>query len=288
MADYAKQAKAQNVNIVSKFESSLEELLAVLGKSDVNVMAPGTAMNIYKSSGALQSTQVAEGAEITASTHKMELKKTVELTYSKYRKVTGIETIGKLGYDIAVLGSNEAMLKDVQKAVRASIYTGIKTGTGTVESAAGSTFQQQVAAAWGALSAKFEDEAATPVFFANPTDVAGYLGTANVTTQTAFGMSYLKNFMGLGNLLIDSNVAAGTVIATACENIDVVSADISAIPEMDMTTDRGGVIAVHNGARYANAGIETVMYCGLSVFPVFLDRVIKSTVAAATTGGGTD
>lgn len=284
MADYAKQAKAQNVNIVSKFESSLEELLAVLGKSDVNVMAPGTAMNIYKSTGALQSTQVAEGAEITASTHKMELKKTVELTYSKYRKITGIETIGKLGYDIAVLGSNEAMLKDVQKAVRTSIYTGIKTGTGTVESAAGSTFQQQVAAAWGALSAKFEDEAATPVFFANPTDVAGYLGTANVTTQTAFGMSYLKNFMGLGNLLIDSNVAAGTVIATACENIDVVSADISAIPEMDMTTDRSGIIAVHNGARYANAGIETVMYCGLSVFPVFLDRVIKSTVS---TGGGT-
>lgn len=284
MADYAKQAKAQDVNIVSKFESKLTELLGVLGKSDVNVMAPGTAIKIYKSSGALTSAQVAEGAEITASTHKMELKSTVELTYSKYRKVTGIEPIGKMGYDIAVLGSNEAMLKDVQKAVRASIYAGIKTGTGAVESAAGSSFQQQVAAAWGAMAAKFEDEAATPVFFANPVNVAAYLGSANVTTQTAFGMSYLQNFMGLGNLFIDSNVPAGTVIATAVENLDVVAADVSAVPEMEFATDGSGIIGVHNGARYANAGIETVMVCGLSVFPVFLDRVFKSTVAEAESG----
>lgn len=82
-------------------------------------------MNIYKSSGELKAEQVAEGAEIAASTHKMSLGKTVELTYSKYRKVTGIESIGKLGYDVAVLGSNEAMLRDVQKAVRKSIYDGI-------------------------------------------------------------------------------------------------------------------------------------------------------------------
>lgn len=281
MADFAKQAKAQNVNIVNKFESNLAELLAVLGKSDVSVMAPGTAMNIYKSSGELKSEQVAEGAEIPASTHKMSLSKTVELTYDKYRKVTGIESIGKMGYDVAVLGSNEAMLRDVQKAVRKSIYDGIKAGTGAKECAAGSTFQQQVAAAWGAMQAKFEDEAATPVFFANPVDVAGYLGSANVTTQTAFGMSYLQGFMGLGNLLIDSNVPEGAVLATAAENIDVAAADVAAIPGMDLTCDRSGIIGVHNGARYANAGIETVMYCGLACFPVFLDRVFKVTVAAS-------
>lgn len=281
MADFAKQAKAQNVNIVNKFEGNLAELLAVLGKSDVNVMAPGTAMNIYKSSGELKTEQVAEGAEITASTHKMSLSKTVELTYAKYRKITGIESIGKMGYDVAVLGSNEAMLRDVQKAVRKSVYDGIKTGTGAAECAEGSTFQQQVAAAWGAMQAKFEDEAATPVFFANPEDVAGYLGAANITTQTAFGMSYLQSFMGLGNLLIDSNVPAGTVIATAAENIDVAAANVAAIPGMDLTCDRSGIIGVHNGARYANAGIETVMYCGLSCFPVYLDRVFKVTVSAS-------
>lgn len=274
---FAKQAKAQNINIVNKFESTLAELLAVLGKSDVNVMAPGTAMNIYKSAGALQAGTVAENGEIPASAIKMELEKTVELTYSKYRKLTGIESVGKLGYDIAVLGSNEAMLREVQAKVRKSIYDGIALGTGE---ATGATFQAAVANAWGKVTEAFEGEAATPVFFANPMDVAGYLGTANIITQSAFGMNYVKDFMGLGNVLIDSNVPAGTVYGTACENIDVVAANVAAIPGMELHTDRSGIIAVHNGAKYDHGALESVAYSGLAVFPVFLDRVVKATISA--------
>lgn len=277
MAQFAKQAKAQNVNIVNKFESTLADLLAVLGKSDVNVMAPGTAMNIYKSAGTLSTAAVAENAEIPASAIKMELEKTVELTYSKYRKLTGIESVGKLGYDIAVLGSNEAMLREVQAAVRKTIYTGIATGTGT---ATGTNFQSAIANAWGKVTEAFQGEAATPVFFANPMDVAGYLGTANIITQSAFGMNYVKDFMGLGNVLIDSNVPAGTVYGTACENLDIVAANVAAIPGMDLHTDRSGIIAVHNGAKYENGALQTVAFSGLAVFPVFLDRVVKSTISA--------
>lgn len=277
MAQFAKQAKAQNVNIVNKFESTLADLLAVLGKSDVNVMAPGTAMNIYKSAGTLSTAAVAENAEIPASAIKMELEKTVELTYSKYRKLTGIESVGKLGYDIAVLGSNEAMLREVQAAVRKTIYTGIATGTGT---ATGTNFQSAIANAWGKVTEAFQGEAATPVFFANPMDVAGYLGTANIITQSAFGMNYVKDFMGLGNVLIDSNVPAGTVYGTACENLDIVAANVAAIPGMDLHTDRSGIIAVHNGAKYENGALQTVAFSGLAVFPVFLDRVVKATISA--------
>lgn len=278
MADFAKQAKAQNINVVNKFESNIKELLAVLGKSDVSVMAPGTAMTIYKSAGTLASGTVAENGEIPASDIKMQPEKVVELTYSKYRKLTGIESIGKKGYDIAVAGSNTAMLKDVQAAVRKSIYDGIKLGTGTATGA--TTFQMACAKAWGEVTKAFEGEAATPVFFANPIDVAEYLGAAAVTTQTAFGMQYIQNFMGLGHVLIDTNVPEGTVIGTAVENIDVCAASIDSIPGMDMTTDGSGIIAVHNGAKYENGAIQTVAYCGLAAFPVFLDRVVKATFSA--------
>ena len=51
MADLAIQAKAQEVNAVAKFTSDLHNLLELLGKEDVNVVAPGTAFRIYKSSG---------------------------------------------------------------------------------------------------------------------------------------------------------------------------------------------------------------------------------------------
>lgn len=278
MADFAKQAKAQNINIVNKFESTLKELLAVLGKSDVNVMAPGTAMNIYKSAGTLENGTVAAGAEIPVSNITMELEKTVELVYEKHRKLTPIEEIGKKGYDIAVSGSNTSMLKDVQGNVRKSIYDGIKLGTGKAEGA--TTLQMACGKAWGQVVKAFEGEAATPVFFANPIDAGDYLGQANIITQSAFGMNYIKDFMGLGNLIIDSNVPEGTVIGTACENIDICAADISAIPGMDMTVDRSGIIAVHNGAKYENGAIQTVAYCGLAAFPVFLDRVVKATFAA--------
>ncbi len=140
MADFARQALAQDVNIVNKFEGDLAALLAVLGKSDVQVMAPGTAVKVYKAKGSLSDAAVAEGAEIPVSGYEMELAEVGELAYSKYRNVTPIEAIGKQGYNVAVGGTNAAMLKDLQKRVRKSIYDGIAKSTGT----------------------------ATPVFFANP------------------------------------------------------------------------------------------------------------------------
>lgn len=41
-------ARAQDINFVTKFEADLHNLLALLGKTEVQVMAPGTAFKIYK------------------------------------------------------------------------------------------------------------------------------------------------------------------------------------------------------------------------------------------------
>lgn len=270
-------AKAQDINFVTKFESDLHNLLAVLGKSEVQVMAPGSAFKIYNTSGTLPAAAVAEKALIPDAGITTDNGTVVELTYKKYRNLTSIEKIGKIGFDAAVGASNDALLKLIQKYVRQTIYTGIATGTGT---ATGATFQAKVAAAAGAVAVKFEDEAYTPVFFANPTDAYGYLGTANITIQQASGLAYLANFMGIGNVILDSNVAAGTVIGTAVENLEVVAANVAEIPGMDLTMDRSGIIGVHTGALYENGAIQTVAYCGLAVKPVFLDRIVKATAGA--------
>lgn len=270
-------AKAQDINFVTKFESDLHNLLAVLGKSEVQVMAPGSAFKIYNTSGTLSAATVAEKALIPDSGITTDNGNVVALTYKKYRNLTSIEKIGMIGYDPAVAATNDALLKLIQKYVRQTIYTGIATGTGT---ATGATFQAKVAAAAGAVAVKFEDEAYTPVFFANPTDAYGYLGAANITIQQASGLAYLANFMGIGNVILDSNVAAGTVIGTAVENLEVVAANVAEIPGMDLTMDRSGIIGVHTGALYENGAIQTVAYCGLAVKPVFLDRIVKATAGA--------
>lgn len=277
MADVSIQAKAQDINFVTNFETDLHNLLNVLGKTDVQILAPGTAHKIYASSGSLSTAAVGEKELIPDSGIKMGDAQLVELTYKKYRNLTSIEAIGKMGYEVAVGGTNMAVLKDVQKSIRQSIFTAIATGTGT---ASAKDFQSKVAAAAAYLDKKFEDEAHTPVIFVSPDDAYEYLGSHNVTLETSFGLSYLANFMGIGNVVIDSNVTAGEVWGTASENLVVDAASISAIPGMDMTTDESGMIAVHNGARYENAALELVAYCGLAVLPVYKDRIVKVTTAA--------
>ena len=274
MADFAKEAMAQNVNFVSKFTSDLHNLMNVLNKTQVEKMAPGSACKIYKSTGSLSAATVAEKAEIPDSGIAMDGGTVVALTYKKYRNLTSIEAIGAKGYEVAVGGSNTALLKDIQKGIRTDIFTAVATGTGT---ATGSTFQAKVGKAAAYISKKFEDEAATPVFFANPDDVYDYLGTHTVTVENNFGLSYIENFMGIGNVVIDSNVAAGTVTGTATENLDLVASAIDTIPGLDMYMDESGIIAVYNGADYSHGALETITYSGVGVQPVYLDRIVKVT-----------
>ena len=218
MANMVIEAKAQDINFVTRFEKDIQHLLDVLGKTSVEVVAPGTAFKVYETSGTLSATAVAEKALIPDSNIAVGNPTTIEIAYKKYRNLTSIEKIGKVGYDLAVGKTNDDMLKQVQNGIRASIFAGLATGTGT---ATGASFQAAIAAAAAQVAVKFEAEVATPVFFVNPADLYGYLGTHNVTLESEFGLNYLKNFMGIGNVIADSNVPSGKVYGTAVENLTV-------------------------------------------------------------------
>lgn len=271
-------AKVQNVEFVNKFNGGAQKLLDLLGASEVITVAPGTAINVYKTSGTLNTTQVGEGEEISISKYKNELADTYELSIKKYRKQTTAEAIAKRGYEQAVTATDDKMVKDIQKALRGDIFTFLATGTG---SATGTTFQKALANAWAKVEIAFEDDSATPIYFVNPLDIADYLGTASVTLQTAFGLSYIENFLGLGTVIVDSKVPQTKVYATAKENIDVYSCDCSAIEGFDLYTDETGLIGIGHASEYSNAALETLALTGMGVFAEYLDRIIVSTIAAA-------
>jgi hypothetical protein len=86
--------------------------------------------------------------------------------------------------------------------------------------------------------------------------------------------------MGIATVILDSNITAGTVYATAAENLNVVAAACDEIPGMDMVTDDTGIIAVHTGALYENGAIQTVAYSGVNVFPSILTRIVNCTYSA--------
>ena len=278
MSNLAIQAQAQEINAVAKFTSDLHNLLALLNKEDVNVVAPGTAFRIYKSSGSLSTETVAAKGLIPDSNIAMDNGTIVEVTFGKYRNLVPIEDIAKKGYAVAVGGSTTSMMKQAQAKLRKSIIVATDVeGVGTDTAA---TFQAKIAKAAAYVAKKFEDEAYTPIFFVNTDAAFEYLGEKNITIESQFGISYIANFMGIGNVVLDSGVEKGAVYGTACENLDIVAADVTKIDGMELTTDESGLIAVHVGAKYENGAIETVVYSGVKALPVFADRVVKVTTGA--------
>ena len=211
--------KVREVDFVRKFEhESLKKLLEVIGVTRRIPMMEGTTLYTYKITGTLANGAVPEGEVIPLSEYEQTKTPVGEITLKKWRKATSAEAIKKSGYNVAVSDTDAAMLKDVQKDVRSQLFGFIDGTITNATTASGVDLQSALAAAWGQLQVKFEDDAVEPVYFVNPLDVSKYLGAATITTQTAFGMNYIEDFLGLGTVVMSSQITAGTFVATAKQN----------------------------------------------------------------------
>lgn len=272
-------ARVREVEFVSSFGYSVKKLVEALGVTRKIAKQAGTVLKAYKATGELQDGSVAEGETIPLSKYQTEPVTIKEITLKKWRKATSAEAIIERGYDQAVDQTTDAMLKDVQKGVRANFFAFLGTGTGT---ASGATFQATLAQAWGQLQVLFEDDEIGAVYFVNPLDVADYLATANISTQTAFGMTYVENFLGLGTVIFNSSVPQGKIYATAKDNlvlyyIPVNGADLG--EAFNFTSDETGYIGIHEDADYSNMTASDTVIAGLELFADRLDGVVVGTIS---------
>ena len=281
----AQMSKVREVDFVSQFtHNSLAKLIEVLGVTRKIPMMEGTTLYTYTTSGTLQSGAVAEGEVIPLSQYATAKTPVGEITLKKWRKAVSAEAIKKSGYEAAVRDTDTALLRDVQKGVRTDFFTFLNgTITGST-SATGVGLQAALADAWGKLQVKFEDDTAEAVYFVNPTDVSAYLGGATISTQTAFGMNYIEDFLGLGTVIMTSRVTAGTFVATAKENLILyyltMNGDIARA--FDLTADELGYIGIKSG--YANnerAQIESLVMSGIQFLVEYAAGVIKGTITAS-------
>jgi len=284
----SQMAKAREVDFVTRFtHNSLEKLIEVLGVTRRIPMMEGTTMYVYATSGTLQSGSVPEGEIIPLSRYATTKTAVGEITLKKWRKAVSAEAIKKSGYQAAVNDTDTALLRDVQKGIRTDFFTFLNgTITGSV-TATGVGLQKALANAWGKLQVQFEDDAAEAVYFVNPEDVSDYLGGAQISTQTVFGLNYIENFLGLGTVILTSRVTKGTFVATAKENIILyyltMNGDIA--NAFSLTADELGYIGIKSGYQNEErAQIESLVMDGIQFLVEYAAGVIKGTITAAAAG----
>ena len=264
-----------------QFTGNLRKLTEALGVTRKIAVQEGASLKMLKVTGTLESGNVAEGELIPLSKYETEEVAVGEVKLNKWRKGTTAEAILKGGYDQAVGATTDKMVKDIQKTIRGDLFKFMATGTGT---ATGETLQATLANGWGKLAVLFEDDAVETVYFLNPMDVSDYLGTAQVEMQTLFGMNYIKNFLGLGDVFLNSNVPEGKYYATAKENIvlyyvNVGAGDIKSA--FGLTTDETGYIGINEYPDKDTARVIDLVMSGVTFFPERKDGIVVGTIAGA-------
>lgn len=277
-------AKAREIEVAELFAGDLRKLTEALGVTRKIAKEEGATLKTYKATGTLESGAVAEGETIPLSKYKVTAKTYKEITLKKWRKATTAEAIIQNGYDQAVQLTTDRMVKDAQKTIRSNFFTFLGTGTGA---ATGEGLQAAIANTWGQLQTLFEDSSIESAYFLNPKDVAEYLGKAQITTQTTFGLRYIEDFLGMGTVFLHSDVPKGKVYATAKDNIILYYIPTNGAGlnnAFQFTTDETGYIGIHEEPDYTNMTAFDTVISGVELLAERLDGIVVGTITAAVGG----
>ena len=298
----AQMTKVREVDFVERFSGGiLKKLLEALGVTRKVPMMEGTSLYVYKTVGTLENGAVPEGEIIPLSQYERTKAQVGEITIKKWRKAVTAEAIKKSGYNEAVNETDKKMLADIQTGIRSDFFGFLNGLDGTVVGA--STLQAVLAKTWGQLQVLFENDAVEVVHFMNPLTIADYLATATITMQTAFGMNYVEDFLGMGTVILNSQIPVGHVISTAKENIIMyyLTMNGEVAQAFNLTADESGYIGVHSSQTDNRAQLEILAMSGIQFLVEYADGVVLGQIdstpslgsltvvseASATTSGKT-
>ena len=282
---------AREMDFVTRFGDNWEALRNILGIMRPIRKTPGTSLVSYTADVTLESGAVDPGEVIPYSKATITQAAKADLTIEKYAKAVPIEDVNKYGAEIAVEKSDDAFLTKLQNIVLKKFYDFLKTGTLT---GTATTWQAALAKAQGEVLNKFatiQKDVTAVVGFANILDAYDYLGAADITVQTQFGLTYIKDFMGYSTLFLlpAAQIARNTVLATPVENIDLYYIDPGdsefARLGLNYTTQgETNLIGFHAQGNYSTAVGESYALMGMALWAEYLDGIAKITVSAQ--GGG--
>lgn len=277
---------AREIDFVTRFGDNWDALRNILGIMRPIRKTPGTQLISYTASVALESGAVDAGEVIPYSKATIAQATKANITIEKYAKAVPIEDVNLYGAEIAVEKSDDAFLTALQNQVLGKFYTFLNTGslTGT-----GATWQDALAKAQGLVLNKFatmQKDVTRIVGFANILDAYDYLGAADITVQTQFGLTYIENFLGYSVLFLlpATQIARNTVLATPVENIDMyyvdpADSDFAKLGLQYTVQGETNLIGFHAQGNYSTAVGESFALMGVTLWAEYLDGIAKVTVS---------
>lgn len=271
--------QAREVDFATRFANNWQAIQEILGIMNPIKKTPGTKLVSYEShsENGLEDSP-AEGVDITPTTFTVTPKSYSDITVEKYSKAVTVEAVAKYGAAIAVEKTDTAFLNELQANVLDRFYAFIQTGTLTGEE---TTFQMAVSMAIGKVVDKFKrmrKGISGTVVFVNTLDAYRYLGAASLTIQNAFGLQYVKDFLGANVMVLTSEIPSGKVVATAIENVDLYYIDPadSEFAQLGLQYTTDGVtnlIGFHAEGNYKNATGASYALMGLTLWAEYLDGI---------------
>lgn len=278
----------READFVSRFTREIRIMADIFGSIRKEKHEPGTKLRAKSAVVTLNTSAVGEGEEIPYNevTYKEDDIGTLE--FDKQSIGVSLESISAHGYEAAVQDADDDMLYRLRSKLVANFTTFIQTGTLKSDQTI-DTFQMALAEALGQVDKKWEemDKGYSQIIgFCNTLDAYRYLGAANITTQTQFGLTYLENFMGFSKLFLTSKIPTGKVIATPAENIvlyyiDATDSDFVKAGFNFRTDGEENLIAVHVEGNHKTMVSELTTVTGMGLFAEYLDGIAVIEIEAA-------
>lgn len=277
---------AREKDFVSRFTNDWEALREAMGITRPIKKEAGTKLVSYTATVTLASGAVDPGNVIPYSKTKIEQVGHDDLTLEKFAKAVPIEDVDKYGVDVAVEKSDDAFLNELQNKVLDDFYTVIKNDTYAITGSE-STFQMAVAIAIGSVRDKFKKmrkNVSSIVVFVNTMDAYRYLGQAEISIQSLFGLEYVQNIMGAQTMILSSEIDEGTVIAIPADNfvdyyIDP-STEFAKLGLVYTVDGETNLIGFHAQGNYGTAVGESFAVMGFKLWPEYADGVAIITIDA--------
>ena len=270
----------REIDFVTRFAREIKIFREILGNIRMEKHAPGTKLTVKKAAVTLNTSSVGEGETIPYNAISYTETDVGSLTWDKQKIGVTMEAISEHGYDAAVQAADDDMLYKLRSKIVNDFFTFAQTGTLTSDIQT-YDFQSALAEAQAQVQAKWEDMDrgySDIIAFANVKDAYRYLGAAQITTQTAFGMTYIENFLGFSKLFLTSKIPQGKIVATPSQNlilyyVDATANDFNKAGFLFRTDNETNLIGVHVEGNHNTdvSELSTVMAMGL--FSEYLDGI---------------